>query len=155
MLTLNRGRATSLGTESMSELLMMGFWPSLSVDASRHSAPLPDKSAPVMWSLRSCSTSVGFKMATVRARRSLVQAAHTSDVRVHAAVRTHAWTRSATAEYGLRQCPAPESRRTTAVAVGATWCAGCECTTGPFGGCHPGVPPRNHPFRITAEAVLG
>jgi hypothetical protein len=30
------------------EMLVLGFWPPVSVDASRQSVPLPDKSAPVI-----------------------------------------------------------------------------------------------------------
>src|SRR5674476_1419897 len=33
---LNRGSVTALGRESTGELVMVGFWPSLSADASRH-----------------------------------------------------------------------------------------------------------------------
>src|SRR5579859_7012870 len=82
MLTLKRGRVSESGGDSMGELLMTGLWPSASVDASRHRVPLPDKAAPVMLSLRGCSASVGFRTATVRARRSAVQAAATSTGKV-------------------------------------------------------------------------
>ena len=41
MLTLKGGRVIESGTESTGELLMPGFWPLLSAEASRHRAPLP------------------------------------------------------------------------------------------------------------------
>ena len=52
MLTLKRGMVSESGMESTRELLMLGFWPLLSADASRHSVPLPERTAPVMLSLR-------------------------------------------------------------------------------------------------------
>src|SRR5208283_2956663 len=82
MLTLKRGRVSKSGTESTGELLMLGFWPLFSADASCHKAPLPERDAPLMLSLRGCSTSVGFRTATVRARWSSVQAATTSTGKV-------------------------------------------------------------------------
>ena len=60
MFTLKRGIVSKSGMESTGELLILGFCPLVSVDASRHNAPLPVRFTPVILSLSVCSASVGF-----------------------------------------------------------------------------------------------
>src|ERR1700733_4270965 len=82
MFTLNRGSVNELGIVSTDKLLILGFCPLSSEDASLHNVPLPDRSAPLMLSLRDCSTSVGFRTATVSVRWSSVHAATISSGKV-------------------------------------------------------------------------